>query len=85
MFIIIDGSVSVYNQKKVITTLIKGECFGEMALLDREPRSSSIRAVTDIDVLKVDEESFYELVSGNIKIIQGIVKILSKRLRQSIA
>mgnify|MGYP005631038485 CR=1 FL=1 len=85
MFIIIDGSVSVYNQKKEITTLEKGECFGEMALLDREPRSSSIRAVTDTAVLKIDEESFYELVSGNIEIIQGIVKILSKRLRQSIA
>ena len=85
MFIIIDGSVSVYNQKKEITTLIKGECFGEMALLDREPRSGSIRTVTDTAVLKIDEESFYELVSGNIEIIQGIVKILSKRLRQSIA
>ena len=83
MFIIINGSVSVYNQKKVITTLEKGECFGEMALLDREPRSSSIRAVTDTAVLKIDEEGFYELVAGNIEIIQGIMKILSNRLRQS--
>ena len=83
MFIIIDGNVSVYNQKKEITTLEKGECFGEMALLDREPRSSSIRAVTDTAVLKIDEESFYELVAENVEIIQGIVKILSKRLRQS--
>ena len=85
MFIIIDGSVSVYNQKKVITTLEKGECFGEMTLLDRGPRSSSIRTVTDTAVLKINEESFYALVSGNIEIIKGIVKILSKRLRQSIA
>ena len=85
MFIIINGSVSVYNQKKKITTLETAECFGEMALLDREPRSSSIRAVTDTAVLKIDEDSFYELVSGKIEIIQGIVKVLSKRLRQSIA
>ena len=85
MFIIINGSVSVYNQKKEITTLERAECFGEMALLDREPRSSSIRTVIDTVVLKIDEESFYELVAGNIEIIQGIVKILSKRLRQSIA
>ena len=85
MFIIINGSVSIYNQKKEITTLETGECFGEMALLDHEPRSSSIRAITDTAVLKIDEENFYELVAGNIEIIQGIVKILSKRLRQSIA
>ena len=68
MFIIIDGSVSVYNQKKEITILETGECFGEMAILDQEPRSSSIRAVADTAVLKIDEESFYELVAGNIEI-----------------
>ena len=66
-----------------ITTIGAGECFGEMALFDREPRSSSIRAVTDTIVLKIEEESFYDLISGNIKIIQGIVKVLSRRLRQS--
>ena len=85
MFIIIDGNVSVYNEKKEITTLENGECFGAMALLDRAPSSSSIRAITDTAVLTIDEESFYELVAGNIEIIQGIVKILSNRLRQSIA
>ena len=85
MYIIIDGSVSIYNQKIEITTMGTGEWFGEMSLLDREPRSSSIRALTDTVVLKIEEESFFKLVAGNIEIIQGIVKILSKRLRQSIA
>ena len=56
-----------------------------MALFDQEPRSSSIRAVTDTAVLKIDEESFYELIAGNIEIIQGVVKVLSKRLRKSIS
>ena len=61
----------------------EGECFGEMALLDREPRSNSIKAVVDTTVLKIDEVGFYELAAGNIEIIQGIVKILSKRLRKA--
>ena len=85
MYSIIDGSVSVFNQKKEIAILKTGECFGEMALFDQEPRSSSIRAVTDTAVLKIDEESFYELIAGNIEIIQGVVKVLSKRLRKSIS
>ena len=83
MFIIISGSVSVFNLQKEITTLGEGECFGEMALLDREPRSNSIKAVVDTTVLKIDEVGFYELAAGNIEIIQGIVKILSKRLRKA--
>ena len=85
MYCIIDGSVSVFNQKKEIAILKTGECFGEMALFDQEPRSSSIRAVTDTAVLKIDEESFYELIAGNIEIIQGVVKVLSKRLRKAIS
>ena len=85
MYSIIDGSVSVFNQKKEIAILKTGECFGEMALFDQEPRSSSIRAVTDTAVLKIDEESFYELIAGNIEIIQGVVKVLSKRLRKLIS
>ena len=85
MYSIIDGSVSVFNQKKEIAILKTGECFGEMALFDQEPRSSSIRAVTDTAVLKIDEESFYELIAGNIEIILGVVKVLSKRLRKSIS
>ena len=84
MFVIIDGSVSVFNQNKEIAALKSGDCFGEMALQDQEPRSSSIRAIEDIVVLRIGEDNFYELVAGNIEIIQGIVKILSKRLRQSI-
>ena len=83
MFIIISGSVSVFNLQKEITTLGEGECFGEMALLDREPRSNSIKTVVDTTVLKIDEVGFYELAAGNIEIIQGIVKILSKRLRKA--
>ena len=83
MFIIISGSVSVFNLQKEITTLGEGECFGEMALLDREPRSNSIKAVVDTTVLKIEEVGFYELMAGNIEIIQGIVKILSKRLRKA--
>ena len=85
MYIIIDGSVSVFNKKKKITTLKTGDCFGEMSLLDQEPRSSSIRAKNDIAVLKIDEQSFYELISSNIEITQGIMKVLSIRLRKAIA
>ena len=83
MFIIISGSVSVFNLQKEITTLGEGECFGEMALLDRESRSSSIKALNDTTVLKIEEVGFYELAAGNIEIIQGIVKILSTRLREA--
>ena len=84
MYVIIHGSVSVFNQKNDLAELLKGECFGEMALLDHEPRSSSIKASSDLTILKIDENNFYNLIAENVQITQGIMKILSKRLRKAI-
>ena len=84
MYVIIHGSVSVFNKRNNLAELSKGECFGEMALLDHEPRSSSIKANSDIPILKIDEKKFYDLIAENLQITQGIMRILSKRLRKSI-
>jgi CRP-like cAMP-binding protein len=58
------------------------EAFGEMAILDDEPRSASVRAVKPTTVLKVDRESFRELILERPQIAFAILKILSLRLRQ---
>ena len=57
------------------------ECFGEMAILDDEPRSASIRALEPTTVLKIDRESFRELINERPQISFAIFKILSNRLR----
>src|SRR3954451_4115252 len=50
-FLILDGSASVKRGKKEIAKLGKGQYFGELALLDRGPRSASVVATSDLDVL----------------------------------
>ena len=52
MFIIISGSVKVHIDDKELTTLSKGDCIGEMALLDQEPRSASITTGEGTAVIK---------------------------------
>ena len=83
MYIILQGRLSIFIGNEEIAQLQKGECFGEMALLDGEPRSTSIRALEESKLLTIREENFYSLAEGNINLIQGIVRILSARLRQA--
>ena len=57
------------------------ECVGEMSLLDSEPRSASAIAATDVILLKIKQEDFYEMISDRPEIAQGVITVLTRRLR----
>ena len=58
MFIIQDGRVEIFqtigSQERQLATLEKGDFFGEMAILDGAPRAASVRALTDLKLLRID-------------------------------
>jgi CRP/FNR family transcriptional regulator, cyclic AMP receptor protein len=83
LFLIIEGTVMVHRLTKEISKLKERESFGEMALLDNEPRSASVTAVTDVTCLKIEMEDFYELMSEQIEIAHGIIRTLTHRLREA--
>ena len=83
MFVIISGGIEISQNRKTITTLKSGQCIGEMALLDQEPRSADAITIEDTILLEIDQESFYELMSTNQAIMKQIIKILTKRLRET--
>ena len=82
LYIIINGKISVTQNEKSITILEEGDCIGEMALLDQEPRSAGALAMVDSILLKIDQEGFYELMSTNPEIMKQIVMILTQRVRE---
>src|SRR6185436_5943474 len=61
-FFIIDGRVAVQTPVGLVTPLSPGDFFGEMSLLDGEPRSATITAVTDLRLLVVDRLHFWRLL-----------------------
>ena len=81
MYVIFDGSVSIHSGENEIARLEKGASLGEMALLDKEPRSADATAVQNIVLLKIDQIGFYELMEGNAEIMKQILLILTKRIR----
>jgi CRP/FNR family transcriptional regulator, cyclic AMP receptor protein len=85
MYLIVDGRVQVFKGSRLIVELGERECVGEMAILDSEPRSATVRASTQVSALKIEREDFYDLMTEKQEIAQGIIKVLTRRLRQTTA
>ena len=83
MFLIVEGQVMVHRLGQELTHLGEREAFGEMAILDNEPRSASVTASMDTTCLKVAREDFYELMSEKIEIAYGVIRVLTHRLRDA--
>jgi HEAT repeat protein/ATP/ADP translocase len=85
LYVIVQGKVEVFrrvdSKERSLAYLGEKECFGEMAILDDQPRSASVRAVEPTTVLKIDRESFRELILERPHIAFAIFRILSGRLR----
>lgn len=81
MYIIVNGSVAVMDGERVVNVLGERAVFGELALLDTEPRSATIRAMEDTLLFRLDQEPFYELMSDRIEVAMGTIQMLAGNLR----
>lgn len=84
LYMVIDGRVRVHRADRVIAELGERECFGEMGVLDAAPRSASVTALQDTNLLKITREDFQEIMTEKPEIAQGVVKVLTRRLRDAI-
>jgi hypothetical protein len=82
MYVIISGRMRVHDGDQTIRELGEREIFGELALLDPEPRSASVTALTDARLFRLDRETFSQLMAGNIEIVRGVLHVLCERLRR---
>jgi CRP/FNR family transcriptional regulator len=81
-FVIEDGEAVVTVGGEERRTLGPGEYFGEIALIDEGPRSSSIQAKTDVKTYGLTPWQFRPLVEENASIAWPLLVQLAKRLRE---
>lgn len=81
-FFIIDGRVSVQTPVGIGDPLRPGDFFGEMSLLDGEPRSATVTAMTDLRLLVVDRSHFWRLLNETPDLVRRILTVLSRRVRR---
>lgn len=87
MFVVLGGLLGVFNGKKVIAELHTGAMFGEMALVNKEPRSATVIAMEDSRLFVLTETTFDKLLTKRVAIqmLLNIVRSLSHRLRDTSA
>lgn len=64
-FLIVDGTFSVVRDGETVNSLGAGQSFGEIALLRDIPRTSTVTATSDADVLVIARDDFLEAVTGH--------------------
>lgn len=83
LFVIARGRVEIAHGGARLATLGVGEAFGEMAVLDQAPRSASATAIERTEVLRIGSDEFYEVLREQSEIAEGVIRMLSRRLREA--
>jgi CRP-like cAMP-binding protein len=84
MYIIVDGKVRVHTEERLLNYLGESDVFGEMALLDPEPRLASVTTVEPTQLLRLGQSPFYQLMAERPEVATGIIRVLTKLLRDRV-
>jgi CRP/FNR family cyclic AMP-dependent transcriptional regulator len=82
-YLILDGRAEVRKKGKVLASLQKGQFFGEMSLIDEQPRSADVVAVAPTKCWALSSWAFSSIVKTQPEIAMMMLKEMVKRLRAS--
>ena len=83
MYFIFNGEVKISKGDKQLVCLKRGDYFGEMALLDGEPRSADATTLSNTVLLKLESTKFKNILYSNQHVIKGVLAMLCDRLRNA--
>jgi hypothetical protein len=83
LYIIAEGEIRIHDGERTLAQLGENEAFGEMSILDPDPRSATATALKESHLLRLDQEPFKELLTDHSEIAWRVMQILSQRLRQA--
>lgn len=81
LFVIKSGYVRIQIDNRTMAELSADNIFGEMALIDNEPRSATAMAITDVELVPISEKQFLFLVSQTPYFALKVMRTLAQRLR----
>jgi CRP/FNR family transcriptional regulator, cyclic AMP receptor protein len=86
LFAVVSGTVkitvpSIDGREVTFNLLHAGDIFGEIALLDGQPRTADAIAATDCELMVIDRRDFLGFVHGEPKVAMKLIELLCARLR----
>ena len=82
-FLIVEGQASVKRNNRKVATLGPGQYFGELALLDRRPRSASVISDTEMELLVLGQRQFNAVLDSVPALSRKLLAAMATRLRES--
>ena len=80
-YILASGSAEVLRGGKRLATLGAGDVIGELSLIDGEPRSATVKAVSDLEVLELDGRDLNKLLKKVPSVVRKLLEALAGRVR----
>ena len=85
-YVVLSGRLRVHSGARELAVLDAGQHFGEMSLVDSQPRSASVAAMTDALLLRIGRTEFYEVMRQDsvmaVKLLWNFIQTLSGLVRE---
>ena len=83
MYVVVDGSVRITRATATLAELGPGECVGEMAALDWEPRSATVTALKPTLLIRLERNDLMDLLADYPELVEALAGVLVDRLRKA--
>ena len=82
LYAVLDGECEILKDGAVVSTIGEGEAFGELSVLDGEPRGATVRAKTQAELLRIARSEFEALLDESPELAKGVIKALLVYVRR---
>jgi CRP-like cAMP-binding protein len=83
MFVVLEGSLDIMVDNRLVEKSVRGDIIGEMALIDESSRSGTVAASEASTLAKLDTARFQRLIQLNPFFATHVMKVLVNRIRRS--
>lgn len=81
MYVIYEGRVMVHDGEHKIAEIGSNKIFGELSILNPEPRSASVKAIEATRLLRLHRDDFYKTIGTRTEILKGMIIMLIRRIK----
>ncbi|MDX1892154.1 Crp/Fnr family transcriptional regulator [Mycolicibacterium sp. 050158] len=88
LYIIVSGKVKIVRgssdgRENLLTVLGPSDMFGELAIFDPGPRTSSVTTITQVRAVSMDRDALRSWIAGRPEIAEQLLRVLARRLRRT--
>jgi len=85
IYVVVEGRVRITAGERTISEVGSGEAFGTWALIDDSERGQRAECIQDGLAVALDRDDFYDFASGDVTLMQALIRVLARRLRALVA